>query len=395
MTRHVASIILYILAVLPMRDLQAKELSTDSLTTDSTNFVTASLLIGSPLPAIYSVFGHATLRMECPSAGLDNVFTFESDPSVSGFMTGVAGKAKAKFVAIPAKVYIADAQKLGREIWQYKLNLTPDEKKEFWRLLDNETEAGDYRHFNLLYTNCLTTAIAAMRECLIGEHFEWGPTRYPMTLNDGDLFRLSVQNVPWSEFVYVTFEGTAYDRYSPTENRLFPQMVISLLQEASFVSDITGERRPVLADKGVMLLKGKPLSPSSFTPVMAFAALLVLTLLVTLCEWLLRWRRLAKIYDIMLFSAQALVGLLLIYVTFCSELFPGMWNWYLIAFFPVPLLIWLYSRKGGHTRQCWLWYCAALVLFLLATPFLGALDLPHQLITGSLLVRSLSHAVKT
>ncbi|MBQ6653456.1 MAG: DUF4105 domain-containing protein [Prevotella sp.] len=358
---------------------------------DSSNFVTASLLIGSPLPVFYSVFGHATLRMECPAHQLDYVFTFESDPNISGFMTGVAGKAKAKFMALPTQEYIDLSQKLGRELWQYKLNLTPDEKKEFWRLLDNELVAGEYRHFNLLYTNCLTTTISAMRESLIGEHLEWGPTRYPMTLNDGDLFRLTVRRAPWSEFVYITFFGTAYERYSPREVRLIPEFVIPVLRETTFVNDSTGEHRPVLADKGVRILKGKPFPTYSFTPTIAFAALLVLTLLVTLCEWLLRWRRLAKIYDISLFSAQALVGALLVYVTFCSELFPGMWNWYLVAFFPIPLLIWLYSRKGRHARKCWLVYSVVLLLFLLATPFLGALDLPHQLITASLLVRSLKN----
>ena len=368
----------------------AKQDSLQTAQTDSAEFVTASLLIGSPLPAIYSVFGHATLRMECPTEGLDYVFTFESDPSVSGFMTGVAGKAKAKFVAIPAKQYIDDARALGRELWQYRLNLTPDEKKELWRNLDNEMMAGDYRNFNLLYTNCLTTAITTMQRSLIGEHFEWGPAEYPMTLCDGDLFRLSVQHVPWSEFVYVTFEGTAYDQYSQTENRLFPEMAVPLLRKAAFVNDSTGARRPVITDTGRMILKGKPLAKSSFTPTTAFALLLVLTLLITIAEWLLRWKRLAKIYDIVLFTAQLIVGILIIYVTFGSELFPGKWNWYLVAFFPVPMILWLRSAKRKNTSRWWLYYSIVLLLFIAATPLLGALDLPHQLITASLAVRSVN-----
>ena len=43
------------------------------------DFVVASLLVVSPGPAVYQVFGHAALRMQCPSAGLDNVFSFETD----------------------------------------------------------------------------------------------------------------------------------------------------------------------------------------------------------------------------------------------------------------------------------------------------------------------------
>ncbi|MBQ4138143.1 MAG: hypothetical protein II592_01175, partial [Muribaculaceae bacterium] len=33
---------------------------------DSSNFVTASLLIASPGEALYSSYGHCALRMECP-----------------------------------------------------------------------------------------------------------------------------------------------------------------------------------------------------------------------------------------------------------------------------------------------------------------------------------------
>ena len=53
---------------------------------DSSNFVTASLLVAEPLHALYSVFGHAMLRMECPVHGLDYVFTFESDPNFGTFL---------------------------------------------------------------------------------------------------------------------------------------------------------------------------------------------------------------------------------------------------------------------------------------------------------------------
>ena len=72
-------------------------LAVDSVSPDSEEFVTASLLISAPLKALYSVFGHATLRMECPTHQLDCIYTFESEANMGTFMTGVAGKAKAKY----------------------------------------------------------------------------------------------------------------------------------------------------------------------------------------------------------------------------------------------------------------------------------------------------------
>ena len=358
---------------------------------DSSNFVTVSLLVAEPLHALYSVFGHATLRMQCPVHGLDYVFTFESDPNFNTFMTGVAGKAKAKYIAVPADTFINDSKKSGRGLKQYKLNLTHHEKQELWRLLDEEMMAGAYRNFNLLFTNCLTTSILNVQRCLIGEHFEWGELEYPQTLNDGELFRHAVRHSPWAEFLFITFGGTAYDRRSVQEYRLTPETIVPMLRKATFVNDSTGVSRFVVTDQGTTLVESSGKDKATpITPMIVFGGLLLLTILVTLAEWLLHWHRVVKFYDLVLFAAQLLVCLLMLYVTFFSELFVSMWNWYLIAFLPLPLVFWLFRRKK-IIPSLWLCYSVLLVIFILLTPFIGILDWTHQLITGSLLIRSISN----
>lgn len=358
---------------------------------DSSNFVTASLVIAEPLHALYSVFGHATLRMECPSFGLDYVFTFESDPNFGTFMTGIAGKAKAKYIAVPADTFINDTKKSGRGLKQYKLNLTHHEKQELWRLLDEEMMAGAYRNFNLLFTNCLTTSILNVQRCLIGEHFEWGKLDYPQTLNDGELFRHAVRHSPWAEFLFITFGGTAYDRRSIQEFRLTPETIIPMLRKATITNDSTGVSRFVITDPGTTLVESSGQDKATpITPNIVFGGLLLLTLLITLAEWVLHWHQVANAYDILLFTAQLLVSLLMLYVTFFSEMFVTQWNWYLVAFLPLPLLFWLLRRKK-ITPSLWLCYSIVLVLFILSTPFIGILDWSHQLITGSFLIRSISH----
>ena len=332
--------------------------------------------------------------MECPTHNLDYVFTFESDPNFNTFMTGVAGMAKAKYIAVPTDTFITNTRREGRGLKQYKLNLTHHEKQELWRMLDEQMMAGDYRNFNLLYTNCLTTSILNVQQCLIGEHFEWGPLDYPQTLNDGELFRHAVRHSPWAEFLFITFGGTAYNRRSIQEYRLTPETIVPMLRKATFVNDSTGERRYVLTDAGVTLVKSSGKDKATpITPTIVFGGLLLLTLIITLAEWLLRWRRVGNVYDVLLFTAQLLVCLVMLYVTFFSELFVSMWNWYLVAFMPLPLLFWLLRRKK-ITPSLWLCYSIVLVLFILLTPFIGILDWTHQLITGSLLIRSASNYFK-
>ena len=170
-----------------------------------------------------------------------------------------------------------------------------------------------------------------------------------------------------------------------------PETIISMLREATIIDDNTGESRFVVTDPGVVLVKdggknkGLPVSPT-----MVFGALLVVTLFITAME---QWKgcyHLAKWFDILLFTAQTLVGLLILYILLFSEIFMGVWNWYLIGFLPLPLFIW-WCLRGRWASIGWLAYCFILLLFIAATPFIGALDLPHQLITTAILVRCGSH----
>jgi len=389
---HIFRIVLWIVALSFSMNARAQETS-DSIDTESDDFVTVSFLIGSPLKAIYSTFGHGTLRLQCPAYQLDFVFTFETDTNVSSFMTAVAGSADAKFVAVPIEEYIADARQLGRELRQYRINLTLDERKLLWQKLDEEMMAGAYRHFNFFYTNCVTTSIQELKQCLIGEQLVWGPAEFPSTLIDGDFCRYACRNSEWTEFVVMTFIGNAYDKYAEFESKIMPETLIDVMRKASFVNDSTGQARPVVSDPGTVVLKGtSDETDSFFSPTICFAFLLLVTLLITALQRWLGMKRLAKAYDLLLFGAQLAVFLLMIYMTFVSELFRNNWNWYFVAFVPVPLLLMFLTGKNNKQTKAWMIYSAVLMLFILATPLIGALDMPHQLITASLLVRSVNRA---
>ena len=119
--------------LLPRKAFAESDNAAFQLLPDSSNFVTVSLLVTTPTDNIYSVFGHATLRMECPIHQLDYVFTFESDTDVGTFMTGVAGKAIARYVAVPTQEFLSQVKKEGRGSTQYELALTLHEKQDLWR----------------------------------------------------------------------------------------------------------------------------------------------------------------------------------------------------------------------------------------------------------------------
>ena len=362
---------------------------------DSSNFVTASLLVATPTNNAYSIFGHVALRMECPVHHLDNVFTFEHDGSVDPFHTGIMGKANAVCVVVPFQEYLSHFKEEGRGIMQYEFDLSLEEERNLWRLLDEDMLSGNRRKFSLLHDNCLSTSLFKLQVSLRGEYLDWGNVSYPMNLCYGDLTRMCMKDSPWMEFVMMTFCGTAYDRQPGQEFMFVPEYIPQMLKDARFVNTETGTKRAVIKGQPKQIVEAKVFpEPNKITPMWVFGGLLLLTILLTLGEWLLKWKKLPLAFDIALFTMQTLMGLLLLYVLAFSNLFGGLWNWYLIVFNPLPFLLWLLFRKWKNYPKVWGIYSVVLALFLLATPFLGGLDLSHQFVTGTLLVRSMNKYFK-
>lgn len=352
---------------------------------DSSNFVTASVLIASPGEAIYSHFGHAAIRMECPVHDLDFCFSFEEEPGMGGIMKFFVGKTDAHMIAVPTAVFLADFKNEGRQVKQYILNLTTREKQELWRLLDNDYVDEEMRNFNFLQNNCSSVSLMAIENVVVDEtiNFNW-PKEF-MLIN-GEFYRNRTGDWPWLRFIGITFLGTESDLCWDNEQKIVPQHLIQVLKSAEIV-DANGSHRPMInGEKQIFPLKNS-IKASPVTPMWVFGLLLLIVVLITIAhlKWKLQW--LGRALDVLLMMLVTVVGLFLIYTSFVSGLFGKHWNWYLIPFNPLPLIIWLIWRKRKGFYKVYLLYTVVLVLFILATPLSEQLDLPHQLITATLAVR--------
>ena len=357
---------------------------------DSSNFVTASLLIISSTTDIYSVFGHTAFRMECPTHQLDYVFTLENDSGDGGIATFFAGKAKAYYVAVPTQQFLEDIGKEERSIEQYELNLSHHEKQELWRNLDNDMMEGAHRRFNL-QNHCVSTVIEKLHQSLIQERMEWQPWQGVMLMNNGDLLRHYVRHSRWAEFLFMSFIGVKYEERSPQEMRISPERLPIELARATFVSSIDGTGRSVLTGKHKSLTaNGRKTQGKMLSPTALFAVILLLVVLLTWGEWRWRHQLASRWLDGVLLVAQTLAGIVLLAIMFGSDVFGHCWNWYLIPFNPLPLLIWTCFHKQKNFGRIYIIYTVVLAAFIALTPFISQLDVPHQLLVVTLAVRCLS-----
>ena len=131
--------------------------------------------------------------------------------------------------------------------------------------------------------------------------------------------------------------------------------------------------------------------PSKATPTWVFSLLLILVILVTAAERLLHWSKPAQVMDILLLTGQTIIGIILLYMSVAANLFGTHLNWYLIPFNPIPVILWVLFHRNKSLGTIYLIYTIILLTFIMLTPFLSQLDIPHQLIVASFVVRTTSH----
>ena len=116
--------------------------TSDSTACNADDFVIASLLVADPGGKIYSVMGHACIRMQCPAYGLDYCFSYESEDVAHRVIDFFAGKLYMGMFAVPKEEYCASYREEGRGVYEYTLNLPIEIKRELWRILDEEMLKG-------------------------------------------------------------------------------------------------------------------------------------------------------------------------------------------------------------------------------------------------------------
>ena len=114
----------------------APSFGNDGIDRMAPDFVTVSLVLTGPEDAIYSVAGHACLRLECPTFQHDYCFTYESEDVEDKVLSFFTGNLKMGMFRVPTDLFLK-VNGGGRGVWAYKLQLPPDAELRLWQVLDN------------------------------------------------------------------------------------------------------------------------------------------------------------------------------------------------------------------------------------------------------------------
>ena len=321
----------------------------DGIDRTDPNFVTASLLVMSPGDELYSCAGHSCIRLECPKFNLDYCFSYESESVKDKVWEFFSGKLKMGMFSIPTAEYLKQYEKDGRGVNQYALNLPIGVKRHLWKLLDEKVAEGANLPYDYIKRGCSQFIVAILRKALAAENVTmeipaW-PAKYDLTRREL-VERAVSRNYPWTRILLQSICGNYADKEVPKiEKVVTPSDVLDFLKAAR----VNG--MPIIDGNGTVIhavTRKDPTMPAITPWGVAWVA-------VTLSVFNLFLKRSYVDYGFLAF--QSVMGLVLTYLVFLSDVPVTGWNWLLIPFNLLPLVFWKWRLKWA------LWFAIVLLLW--------------------------------
>ena len=304
----------------------------DNVDRTAEDFVIASLLVADPGTVMYSVLGHACLRLQCPAFGMDYCFSYESEGVQNRVLDFLAGKLMMGLFAISVEDYCAQYREEGRGVYEYTLNLPIEVKRELWRILDEHLAEGSRLPYDYYHRGCAITAKDFVKEALGETVIVYDRALYDDPPTGRDLVKANTTKALWVRFAACFISGNEVDNPLKGDRQLLiPMDLVHAWQQAK----VNG--KPMLASEPNILVEGEPkVADGWFTPMVMAIILLILSIANLL------WKR--PYFDWLMLAAQTLIGCFMTYLICFSDLCCTDWNWLIIPFNPLPAICWKWRK---------------------------------------------------
>lgn len=281
--------------------------------------IRVSLLTCSPHDEIYSLYGHTAIRYEDKASKTDIVvnygmFSFKKPFFVARFVLGLTDY---EMGIQDFNDFCYEYQYFGSQVTQQEINLTPEEKGQLLKALqDNYANARVYR-YNYFYNNCTTKARDIILKSINGK-IEY-KNAIDKSVSFRDLIHGCNANYSWASFGNDLLLGFKADMQTTREEQQFlPDNLMRDFGQTKIVS-ADGSARPLVKNTEI-IVKGNDYAiagKTKVTPQFVFITLLLLIAAIVVAEFKTKKRFLWV--DISLLLASGLAGLILFVMLFSEH----------------------------------------------------------------------------
>ena len=239
------------------------------------DFVTVSLCIADPTDQTQDylgITGHAFLRLQCPTFGLDYCFSYESEKIKGQLWDFITGKLKMSMFAVTTNEYLEDYRVWKRAVHEYHLNLPPEAEQRLWEQMDNHMLSERDMQMNLIKFGCTNTILRYVEKALMPTQivYNWPPKYTSNTAME--IVNEHLDCYPWTWLgIRMIARKDFAEMTEPKQKVIFPTDLLEVWSSAT----IDGE--PLLAYVGD-LVEAEPVEVRKpwFTPQVCGILLLVM-----------------------------------------------------------------------------------------------------------------------
>lgn len=238
------------------------------------DFVLVSLCIADPTDQsqdYLGITGHAFLRLQCPTFGLDYCFSYESEKIKGQLWDYLTGKLKMGMFAIPTDEYVEDYRIWERAVHEYRINMPEDAEQRLWEQMDNHMMTEQDMQMNLIKFGCTNTILRYVEKALSPTQIKYNWPEKFMTKSAIEIVKEHLENYPWTLLGVRITAGKEYAQLTtPKQKMIFPTDLLEVWSQ----STINGE--PVLTYVGD-LVEAEPIvvEKPCFTPQLCGILLLI------------------------------------------------------------------------------------------------------------------------
>ena len=224
------------------------------------DFVTVSLCVADPTDMTQDylgVTGHAFLRLQCPTFGLDYCFSYESEKIKGQLWDYLTGKLKMGMRGVHTDDYIEDYRVWQRAVHEYHINMPPEAEQRLWEQMDNHMLAEQEMQMDLIKFGCTNTLLRYVERALVPTQivYDW-PEKF-LSKSAMEIAEQHLENYPWTTLGLRLTTGREISRLTtPKQKVIFPTDLLEVWSQATingeplltYVGDLV-EAEPVVATK--------------------------------------------------------------------------------------------------------------------------------------------------
>lgn len=332
-----------------------------------------SLLTSSPYEGeVFTVYGHAALRVKDDAHKLDYVFNYGIFSFSQPYFIYRFAKGETDYMlgACRYSDYMIEYQMRGSSVTEQKLNLSPDESQRLWLALsvNYEPQNRTYR-YNFFFDNCATRPVRLIEENVTGKIvYRWQPEEKTFR----DMINYCTRNHPWLTFGCDLALGSPTDRVATAHEMMFlPEYMKEAIASAVIV-DAEGNERPLVQQSIVVPADEEEDLPMEWlTPLFCAIIICIASMALTFYEY--RKRYAGRWHDILLFTLAGVGGLVLFFLCFISEHPCTCPNWNMLWLHPLQLSILPLSLVKNRRKAVFYYHFinfAAIMIMLLGWRFI-------------------------